>query len=263
MYIASLSSSSTKGNAYLAWSDDTRPVLIDCGISIRRLVKCLDELGMKPEDISSLFITHEHADHVCAMSLVTPVAQKFQIPVYSSPGFWGWYMNNVGSHLDASLVKVIQSGEFVDVDGLTVQALGKPHDAAEPLAFTVQSEGGKAAFVTDLGYVPDSLKAGIEDSTHLVFESNHDTEMEKNSGRPIYLIRRVLGKLGHLSNDQASECLGCLVSRNTRQVVLAHLSLDCNTPEMAVDAVTARLREEGMLCDVSAAPSGEMAVFGC
>ncbi len=261
MYIATLSSSSTRGNAYLAWDDNTRPILIDCGISIRRLVRGLDHLGMKPEDIGGLFVTHEHSDHISAMCLVTPVAEKFRIPVYSSPGFWSWYQDKVGRHIDSALIRAIRPGETVCLGGISVRAFAKPHDAVEPLAFTVESGGQRAAFVTDLGYVPEAIQEGMAGSDYLVFESNHDVDMERNSGRPIYLIRRVLGNLGHLSNDQAGESLARLVTPRTRKVVLAHLSIDCNTPEIAQQAVSGRLLQEGKCCHVAVAPPGDVAIF--
>lgn len=261
MHIATLSSSSTRGNAYLAWDDNSRPILIDCGISIRRLVRGLDHLGMKPQDIGALFVTHEHSDHISAMCLVTPVAERFRIPVYSSPGFWSWYHHRVERHIDSALIRVIRPGDTVSVGRMSVRAFAKPHDAVEPLAFTVESGGQRAAFVTDLGYVPEEICRAMAGSDYVVFESNHDVEMEKRSGRPIYLIRRVLGNLGHLSNEQAGESLARLVTKNTRQVVLAHLSIDCNTPELACRAVVDRLLQEGKRCSVAVAPPGDVAVF--
>lgn len=262
MRLASISSSSTRGNAYLVWGGSSRPVLIDCGISIRRLVCALRELGMEPRDLAGLFITHEHSDHIGAMCLATPVAQKFGIPVYSSQGFWRWYREKRGYHLDPSLVRVISHGETAVVGGTSVTAFAKPHDAAEPLGFVVEIEGERASFAMDLGHVPEPVERMLHGSEYLVFESNHDVEMERNSGRPLYLIRRVLGNLGHLSNDQAGEALSGLVTRGTREVVLAHLSIDCNTPEMAVGVVSSCLSRCGKSCKVSAAPAGSLAVYG-
>ena len=88
MQIASLSSSSTSGNSYVVWDDGCRPILVDCGVPIRRLVSSLNEFGILPEDVAGIFITHEHSDHVRAMCLVTPLAQKYRIPVYAALGFW-------------------------------------------------------------------------------------------------------------------------------------------------------------------------------
>ncbi len=262
MRVASLSSSSTRGNAYLAWGDSSRPVLIDCGISIRRLVSSLRELGMEPGDLGGLFITHEHKDHVSSMCLVTPVAQKFGFPVYSSPGFWNWYRRNTRNRLDPSLVRVISSGETAELAGTSVTAFSKPHDAAEPLGFVVEVDGERASFVMDLGYVPEAVEYMIEGSEYLLFESNHDVDLERNSGRPWYLVRRVLGNLGHLSNDQAGDTLSRLVTDQTKHVILSHLSQDCNTPDLACDVVSRCLLRAGKPCRVSAAPPGSLAVFG-
>lgn len=262
MYLASISSSSTCGNAYLVWDDSSRPVLIDCGISLRRLVRALRELGMKPGDVSALFITHEHSDHVRAMNLVTPLPQKFGIPVFASKGFWDWYAGIMPRYIDPALVRVIASGQDVEVSGLTVSAFAKPHDAREPLGFVVESAAGERAGVAmDLGHVPGNVEALLTGLDHLIFESNHDVEMEKTSGRPYFLIRRVLGDLGHLSNEQAAESLARLVTERTKQVILAHLSTQCNTPEIARDAAAERLHATGMHPRLHTAPPGELAVY--
>ena len=260
MHIATLSSSSTRGNAYLAWDDNSRPILIDCGISIRRLVRGLDHLGMKPQDIGALFVTHEHSDHISAMCLVTPVAERFRIPVYSSPGFWSWYHHRVERHIDSALIRVIRPGDTVSVGRMSVRAFAKPHDAVEPLAFTVESGGQRAAFVTDLGYVPEEICRGMAGSDYVVFESNHDVEMEKRSGRPIYLIRRVLATWAT-----------CLTSRPASPGTPGHQEHPpscARTPEhrlqypgFACRAVVDRLLQEGKRCSVAVAPPGDVAVF--
>lgn len=261
MHIASLSSSSTCGNAYLVWDDASRPILVDCGISIRRLVASLCQLGMEPSDLAGLFITHEHSDHIKAMCLKTPVAQKFGIPVFASAGFWDWYLACMPRNLDPCLRRVMAPFETVELSGLNVQAFPKPHDAAEPMGFVVESQGERAGFVMDLGHVPDRIERVLTGLTHLVFESNHDVQMERESGRPYYLIRRVLGDLGHLSNEQAAASLSLLVTKETRQVILSHLSTECNTPEIAREAVRNALAKAGREIALHTAPPGELAVY--
>jgi len=262
MYIASLSSSSVYGNAYLVWEDQERPILIDCGLSLRRLRRCLEALGMEPEDVAALFITHEHTDHVKAMCLKTPIAEKFGIPVYASRGFWKWYRAYYGIYIDPSLVKPVEHNQRIKIAGYSVQAFSKPHDAEEPLGFIVQGSCERAAFVMDLGHVPPGLSSLVRGVENLVFEANHDVEMEKASGRPAALIARVLGSLGHLSNTQAAVALSGLVTRDTKQVILAHLSIDCNTPELARHAVEMSLARAGLSPEVKVAPPGGLAVYG-
>jgi len=260
LYIASLSSSSTCGNAYVVWGDSTRPVLIDCGVPIRRLTASLKEFGMEPQDLAGLFITHEHSDHVKAMCLVTPFAQKYRLPVFASRGFWKWY-SRYSCRLDRDLVRPIAAGEEVVVSGCRVTAFSKPHDALEPLGFIVECDGERAGFAMDLGHVTEEIASCLRGLEHLVLESNHDVEMEKRSGRPWHLIQRVLGRLGHLSNDQAAEALCDLVTDTTKQVILAHLSTECNTPEVARSAVLGRLAEVGKKVPVRVAPARETALY--
>lgn len=260
MYIASLSSSSTCGNAYVVWGDRGRPVLFDCGVPIRRLVACLREFGIEPQDLAGLFITHEHSDHVKAMCLVTPFAQKYRTPVYASRGFWKWY-SRYACRLDRDLMRPIAAGEEVVVSKSRVRAFSKPHDASEPLGFVVELEGERAGFATDLGYVTEEVESCLRGIEYLVFESNHDVDMEKRSGRPWPLIQRVIGSLGHLSNDQAAQALSDLVTAETKQVILSHLSTECNTPEIARSVVEKSLKRAGKTVAVQVAPAREIAVY--
>lgn len=257
MYVASLSSSSTYGNAYVVWDENARPVLIDCGLSLKRMVSGLGCLGFRPQDVQALFITHEHSDHVKAMCLKHPFPERYQIPVFSSRGFWNWYLAH-GTHIDSALIRTVSHLQRVKLDGVQVMAFRKPHDAAEPLGFIVESSSGKTALVMDLGHLPGQLEGLLRDSTCLVLESNHDVDMEISSGRPWPLVQRVIGEYGHLSNDQASGALERLVTKNTKAVVLAHLSIDCNTPEKALCSARKALRSETGLY---VCPAGEVNVF--
>jgi len=262
MRIFSLSSSSKYGNAYVIWEDSKRPLLIDCGLSLRRLVNGLHEIGLSPEDIAGVFITHEHSDHVKAMCLKTPFAQKFKVPVFAPPGFWRWFNTRHCSYIDPCLVHCVEDNQRVDISGYTVHAFLKPHDASEPMGYRVDGISSSAGFVMDLGYVPSSVEGVLRGVEYLVFEANHDVEMEINSGRPGFLIRRVMGRLGHLSNDEAAESLGRLVTAHTKQVILAHLSIDCNCPDIAVRVVDDKLKELGHKPDIKAAPARGVAAYG-
>jgi len=262
VYIASLSSSSTYGNAYVVWGDSQRPVLIDCGLSLSRMVNALKELGMKPDDLEGLFITHEHKDHVRAMCLKTPIAQKFGIPVYASLGFWNWYNAYYRHYMAPALVRQIQSGQEVRLSGFRLRAFSKPHDACEPLGFIVESRDSRACFVMDLGYVSALLETLMRGAEYFIFEANHDVEMELNSGRPPSLVKRVLGKRGHLSNAQAADSLSKVVTKNTKEIVLAHLSIDCNTPEKAVGTIRRGLKRQGLNPLINVAPPYGVAIYG-
>jgi len=262
MHIVSLSSSSTCGNAYVIWEDSKRPLLIDCGLSIAKLVASLKSVGIAPCDLAGLFLTHEHTDHVRAMCLKTPFPQKFGVPVYASAGFWDWYSTYQRRYLDPQLIHLVEDGKTTDIAGYEVRSFLKPHDAREPMGFKVDGSSASVGFVMDLGYVPSKVEYLLRGAEYLVFESNHDVDMEVNSGRPKFLINRVMGEFGHLSNEQAADSLNRLVTGSTRQIILAHLSIDCNCPEIAVSTVMGKLQDTPFDPQVIAAPSGTLAQYG-
>jgi len=253
MKVISLASSSAYGNAYLVGYGSTH-VLVDCGMPIRRLEKSLQALQIDPRALAGIFISHEHGDHVRALQLRTPFPTKYNVPSYSSHLLWSG-LGNCG-HLPSGLCKAMEHGETVQAGELTVAAFKKSHDAIAPLGFRLTTpEGTSVAVVTDLGEVTADVVGGAIGCDYLVFESNHDRDMELNSGRPWALIRRVMGKYGHLSNAEAGDALAEIITENTKGIMLAHLSLHCNTPTQALQTVSSylrRLRYEGVLTVASA-----------
>lgn len=240
MRIMSLASSSVYGNAYLV-SSGTTSVLIDCGVPIRRLEKNLLSLGVDPRRLAGVFISHEHSDHIRALQLKTPFPEKYDIPVFAPRDFWAAAVGIVG--LRRELQRNLEAGHSTMAEGLLVSAFGKSHDAAAPLGFRVTApDGTAAAVVTDLGEITEEVVRGARGADYLVFESNHDRQMELTSGRPYTLVKRVLGRFGHLSNDEAGVALSEIATERTKGIMLAHLSLDCNTPGLAVRTVSPYLR---------------------
>lgn len=262
MHIYSLASSSKHGNAYVVWEDSKPPLLIDCGLSLRRLVNALEQIGLCPEDLAAMFITHEHSDHVKAMCLKTPFPQKFNVPVFASAGFWKWFEARHRGCIDPSLVHCIGDNQRVEIAGYTVHGFLKPHDAREPMGYRIDGASSSVGFAMDLGHVPPKVENLLRGLEYLVFEANHDVEMEINSGRPGFLIRRVMGRLGHLSNDEAADALTRLVTPYTKQVILSHLSIDCNCPEIATKVVGNELKTCGLEPEIKVAPACGVWGFG-
>ncbi len=262
MYIYSLSSSSRYGNAYVLWEGSKKPLLIDCGLSFRRLCRGLSEIGLNPNDLAGVFITHEHSDHIQAMCLKTPFPQKFQIPVFASSGFWNWYNDRHANRIDPSLIHYIEDGQCIDISSYKVQAFLKPHDANEPMGYRIDGTSSSAGFVMDLGHVPLSIENALQQVEYLVFEANYDVNMEINSGRPAFLIERIMGEFGHLSNDQAAHALKRIISPETKQIILTHLSIDCNCPRVAVKTIYSTLKGLEYDFDIKAAPAKGVAGFG-
>jgi len=238
--VVSLASSSVYGNAYLVGWGSTN-VLVDCGVPIRRLEKSLQEANVDPHALAGVFVSHEHGDHIRSMQLKTPFPAKYNVPVYSSGLFWA-AQPSISSMPD-NLCATLEHGSSVQAGSLQVAAFRKSHDAVAPLGFRLTApDGTSVAVVTDLGEFTPEVLSGSRDCDYLIFESNHDRAMELNSGRPWSLIKRVMGKYGHLSNDEAGEALAALVTERTKGIMLAHLSLDCNSPSQALRTITPWLR---------------------
>ncbi len=246
----SLSSSSRHGNAYLVRAGNTT-ILVDYGVPLRRMERLLADLAVDPVDIDAIFITHEHSDHSRALKVKYPFHLRYGIDrLFSAPLTW----NRMGIPAEPPH-HPLDPNETVRVRNLRVTGLSKSHDAVQPLGYRIAYEDEVLAVVTDLGTVDPEMISTLRGSTYLVFESNYDVQMEEQSGRPTSLIQRIVGDLGHLSNDQAGASLKRIANSRTRAILLAHLSLDCNTPELATETVARSLRGTPYTGDVLAAPS--------
>jgi phosphoribosyl 1,2-cyclic phosphodiesterase len=245
--------SGSKGNAVLIESGETR-VLVDAGFSARRIGELLRQVGVAPESICALLLTHEHRDHV---SGVATAVKKWGWPVHATGGT----IRGTGDVLAGATTHVLAPGQPVFIGALHVEPFRTSHDALEPVGFVATSTrcGTRAAIVTDLGRATDDVHAALQRIDVLVVESNHDEVMLQTGPYPYHLKRRVAGDRGHLSNRAAGELVAECMHRGLQQVVLAHLSETNNTPATALDAmrgVARRTRYRGM---VAAAPQHDVA----
>jgi phosphoribosyl 1,2-cyclic phosphodiesterase len=245
--------SGSKGNALLVECGETR-VLIDAGLSSRRIGERLGAIGVDPRSIAALLVTHEHRDHVCGLA---GVVKRWNLPVYLTPGT----ATSSTEALAGASVQVTLPGAPFAIGSLTVQPVRTSHDATEPVAFVLTSErsGMRMAVVTDLGVLTNPVREAVRHCDVLVVESNHDEVMLQTGPYPYHLKRRVAGNHGHLSNRAAGELVAECMHRGLQQVVLAHLSETNNTPATALDAmrgVARRTRYRGM---VAAAPQHDVA----
>jgi len=259
MRFCSLASSSKAGSAYLIEGGDGTRVLVDCGLGIRRLETRLREAGTDPASLAGVLVTHDHSDHVTALRLVNPFTRKFGVPLYGSrtlleslssgarPG-GREYRRRLGETVP------VRAGQVARVGGLTVLPFRKSHDAPEPLGYLVTDGEAQVAVATDLGVVDREIVDLLRGVAYVIFESNHDVDLEVRSGRPLHLIRRVLSDHGHLSNEQAGEALAAIAGPETKMILLAHLSDECNTPELAYSTVARYLDGAGYSGGLGVAP---------
>ncbi|MDP2873264.1 MAG: MBL fold metallo-hydrolase [Bacillota bacterium] len=255
---SSIASSSRYGSAYLIVGPGPTRVLIDCGVRQRRLEAALAGLGFCPSTLDAVLVTHEHIDHTYCLGLRNPFPARYEIPVYAQTQVWhaqcfapAPYGRAARGYPRRDLVP----GEPVSIGELEFTAFRTPHDVPT-LGFVCRVDGCALGLATDLGHVSGEVAGHLAGCTHLILESNHDRGMQLASGRPRSLIARVLGDEGHLSNDQAATALPDLVSGQTRTVLLAHLSLDCNKPELAESAAKENLARTGWRGNLQVAPAG-------
>jgi phosphoribosyl 1,2-cyclic phosphodiesterase len=220
----SILASSSAGNCTFIASGNTR-ILVDVGISRREIIKRLAEIGEDAAALDAVLITHEHTDHVCGL---VSLVRKFKMPVYLTPMAaasiaWG--------DLDVR-IEHFQAGTRFSLGDLEVTSFTVPHDAVDPVGFTVRCEDVKVGVATDLGYMPDSVKYHLRDANLLVLESNHDLEMLKVGPYPWSVKQRVMGRRGHLSNDVVCDYILDGVDSSLRTLILGHLSEHNNHPEI-------------------------------
>jgi phosphoribosyl 1,2-cyclic phosphodiesterase len=216
--------SSSSGNCAFLGTERTR-ILVDAGLSRRDTFERLAQAGEDPEGLDAIVVTHEHSDHVAG--LVT-IARKLKIPIFLSrltaPAIdWGGFEPDV-EHFQAGARFTIGD---IEVDSFTI-----PHDAADPVGFTFRAQGVKVGFITDLGYMPDSIKFHLRGCDWLFMESNHDLEMLKVGPYPWSVKQRVMGRKGHLSNDVACDFIRKELDPSVNTLILGHLSESNNHPEI-------------------------------
>jgi phosphoribosyl 1,2-cyclic phosphodiesterase len=236
MQVHVLASGST-GNAIFLDFEDTK-ILVDAGISTRRIKNSLAELGVRLEEVDGVFITHEHRDHISGLATMT---KKYKLPVYASPDTW----NNMYCRelIPPECNKPLK--ESVDIGRVKVEPFRISHDAADPVGYSFYHGHKKCSVVTDLGFVTDSVKKAISFSDVLVLESNHDVDMLQSGSYPWHLKKRIMSNRGHLSNVDAGWTLARLERKSRTQVLLAHMSQENNRPELAVDTVKTILSDQG------------------
>ncbi|HXM27271.1 MAG TPA: MBL fold metallo-hydrolase [Chthoniobacterales bacterium] len=224
--------SGSGGNCALVTSDRCR-ILIDAGFSARRISQRLQSLGIEPESLDGILLTHEHSDHIAGLKVF---CGKFDVPVYCN-SLTAEYLCREGI-AEANRYKIFSTGSSFTIQDIDVQAFYVPHDAVDPVAFVLSSDYGSVGFLTDLGYAPKLARERIREVHTLVVETNHDEQrLQADSKRPWSVKQRILSRHGHLSNEAAAALVADIAGENLRRVILGHLSRECNSPELALGAM--------------------------
>lgn len=233
--------SGSSGNSIYAGTEHTH-ILFDAGLSGKRIQEGLGEIGIDGTQIDALFITHEHSDHIKGAGILS---RRFDIPIYATPGTWEAMEGQLGA-ISYENKQFVYQGEHCVINDLCVKPFAIPHDAAEPVGYSVFTDTCKMTIATDIGHITDTLRENLMDSNILLLESNHDIQMLKNGSYTWALKQRVLGENGHLSNVMAGQLLSEVMSGKLEQVFLGHLSGDNNFPSLALRTVKEVLEKNGI-----------------
>ena len=241
MQICVLNSGSS-GNCLFLSSGGTS-ILVDAGISFLKIRKRLEAIGHEPSELSAVLVTHEHSDHCTGLPMLC--AKVPGLTLYAN------YETSQGVE-DAVRADIkpehplrwanFETGDSFEVGAFTVETFGIQHDTADPVAYVVSDGKCRVGIATDLGCVTEVVKRHLSGCDALVLETNHDVDMLMESDRSWALKQRIRGRNGHLSNEQAAELLAYVYTDRLRVVFPAHVSGDCNTPELAAGAVRIALR---------------------
>lgn len=239
----SVLASGSRGNCTLVGTSSTR-ILVDAGLSRRETFKRLSAVGQRVEEISAILITHEHTDHVAGLQRL---AAKLNVPVFiTAPTHRAWSRavrdavrdndrdsDAMGAIPALPKLEHFSAGRGFSVGDIEVMPFTIPHDAADPVGFAFRAEGVKIGYVTDLGYMPASVRNHLQGCNILVVESNHDVERLRSGPYPWAVKQRVMSRVGHLSNEALAEFFSSDYDGGAEYLVLAHLSEQNNHPEIA------------------------------
>ena len=202
-------------------------MLVDAGLSFRELARRLASIGEQPDRIDAVIITHEHSDHIAGLDLFSRkvAAAAVYLTHLTAP--------QIEWEKTPARLECFQAGTRLSIGDIEIDSFTIPHDAIDPVGFSFRAQGIKIGFVTDLGYIPDSIKFHLRGSQVLMLESNHDLETLRCGSYPWAVKQRVMSRNGHLSNDLVGDFVGHEFDSSTATLILGHLSEHNNHPELA------------------------------
>jgi phosphoribosyl 1,2-cyclic phosphodiesterase len=240
----SVLASGSSGNAFYIGTDKQK-LLVDAGLSGKQLERLFQDVHVDPSELNGILVTHEHSDHIKGLGIM---ARRYNLPIYANEKTWAAMENQLGKlTIDQKFVFNMETMKtFGDME---VESFGVSHDAAEPMFYVFHHDNKKVALVTDTGYVSERIKKTVENADAYIFEANHDIGMLRMGRYPWNVKRRILGDLGHVSNEDSALALTDIIGNETKRIYLAHLSKDNNMKDLARMSVSQILDERGFHVD--------------
>lgn len=240
--------SGSSGNATYLEAGNAR-LLIDAGLSCKRITELLSRIGVTPNTLSAILVTHEHSDHVRGVNVLS---KKYDLPVYANGETWSAMRKDVPDVAPKNICVFSSDSDFY-LGGARIHPFSIPHDAAHCVGYTVTAGGHKVGICTDLGHADARILSILSGCELLLFEANHDVDMLMAGSYPYPLKKRILSGSGHMNNEDCGEAIVKLYPTGVRNVILGHLSRENNYPELAMVTVRAALEEAGIADKVNVA----------
>ncbi len=224
--------SGSSGNCFFVQSDTTN-LIIDAGVSLKKIISGLDEIHINGKNINAILVTHDHSDHTKS---IAALSNKYNIPVFANKRTWE-AISNIANKIPDNNKKTFNISEAFSIGDIKILPFSIPHDAADPCGFNLYNSNKKISIATDIGYVSEELLNHLKNSSCILLESNYDPEILKCSSYPYILKQRIASKTGHLSNISAAKTLVNLYNFGLQKALLIHLSKENNFPELAYETI--------------------------
>ena len=233
--------SGSSGNSLFVQGNETK-ILVDSGVSAKKITEALDSIDIDIKDINAILVTHEHIDHIRSLGTIS---KKYNIPIYASLGTWNGIQNEK-SVIEIEEKNYFKVGEKFEIGELKIMPFQTSHDAMDSCGFSIEHEDKKISIATDLGEVTNEVMNNLKHSKFILLESNYEPEVLKFCSYPYSLKSRISSNRGHLSNKDAGNTISELVENGLENVMLGHLSKESNFPELAYKSVVNELMQNGI-----------------
>lgn len=240
MKFCSLYSGST-GNSLFVQGEETK-VLIDAGVSAKKITESLAAINVDIKEINAILVTHEHIDHIRSIGTL---AKKYNIPIYANLGTWNG-IENEKLVINIENRNYFKNGKSFEIGDLKIKSFSTSHDAMDSCGFSIESDNKKVSIATDLGEATKEVMENLKASKFVLLESNYEPEVLRACSYPYSVKSRISSKKGHLSNNQAGQTISKLIESGLMRVMLGHLSKESNFPELAYKSVANELIRNGI-----------------
>ncbi|HFI0235769.1 TPA: MBL fold metallo-hydrolase [Streptococcus suis] len=224
----SILASGSSGNCFYL-ETDKKKLLVDAGLSGKKITSLLAEIDRKPEDLDAIFVTHEHSDHIHGIGVL---ARKYGLDIYANKETWQAMETKLGK-IDVAQKHIFELGAMKTFGDLDIQSFGVSHDAANPQFYRFMKDNKSFVLLTDTGYVSDRMVGLVENADAYLIESNHDIEILRSGSYSWNLKQRILSDKGHLCNEDGADAMIRSLGHKTKKIYLGHLSKENNIKELA------------------------------